>query len=123
LLATGQTGNILDGTVDAVQDLVNGVGGAVVDNLKRRGITDGVGSTVDGVVAPLVPIVNSTSQAVGEIVGAVSFVLASSERWGPELRAHTPVHPLPQTGNIVSGTVGAVGDLLDGVTGTVLGNL
>lgn len=93
----GATGNIVDGAVDAVDDLFDGVGGAVLGNLKKRGVTDGLGTAVDGVVAPLVPIVDTTGQAVDEIVGA--------------------------TGNIVSGTVGAVGELLDGVTGTVLGNL
>ena len=57
----------------------------MLGNLKKRGITYGLGTAVDGVVAPLVPIVNLTGQAVGEIVGAVSFLLASSDQRGPEL--------------------------------------
>lgn len=45
----------------------------MLGNLKKRGVTDGLGTAVDGVVAPLVPIVDTTGQAVDEIVGAVSI--------------------------------------------------
>ncbi|GAA5985254.1 hypothetical protein JCM10908_002587 [Rhodotorula pacifica] len=93
----GATGNIVGGTVGAVEGLLNGIGGAVLGNLKKRTVTGGVATGVDGVVAPLLPILNAEGQAVGEIVGA--------------------------TGNIVGGSVGAVGGLLNGIGGAVLGNL
>jgi hypothetical protein len=68
-----KTGNIVAGTADAVGGLLKTEAGVVVvGNLEERSVTDGLGTAVDGVVDPLLPVVDAGGQAVGEIVGAVS---------------------------------------------------